>query len=102
MKIHKGDNVIMLRGKDSGKKGKVMDAFPQEGKLTVEGLNLVKRHLKARKQGQKGQIIEAPRRVSVSSVQLICPKCGQKTRVGHLTQESGKKIRLCKKCEVQI
>ena len=102
MKIHKGDNVIMLRGKDSGKKGKVLESFPQDSKIIVEGLNLVKRHLKARKQGQKGQIIASPRRVSISSVQLVCPKCDKLTRVGYLTQESGKKVRVCKKCDVQI
>jgi len=102
MKIHKGDNVIMVRGKDAGKKGKVLDVFTENNKVVVEGLNLVKRHLRPKKQGQKGQIIEVPRKVDASSVQIICSKCNKKSRVGYLIKESGEKVRICKKCEAQI
>ena len=91
----------MLRGKDGGKKGKVNQVFPKESKVIVEGLNMVKKHVRARKQGQKGQVISVERKVSASSVQLICPKCNKKTRVGYIVRDSGKS-RICKKCEAEI
>ena len=98
MKLRKGDNVIMLGGKDKGKKGKVTLMFPRENKLVVEGLNLIKKHLRAKKQGQKGQIISKERAVSVSSVALICKSCDKPTRVGYKI-EGENKIRICKKCK---
>jgi large subunit ribosomal protein L24 len=97
MKIRKNDNVVMLSGKDRGKKGKVLFTFPEDDKVIVEGLNMVKKHQRARKEGQKGQIISKERKVSVSNVQLICPKCGQRTRIGHKI-EGDLKLRICKKC----
>lgn len=97
MRIKKGDNVKMLIGKDRGKSGKVLHVFPQEGRIVAEGLNKVKKHLRAKKQGQKGQIIEKERAVNISNVQLICTKCGKPTRVGHRI-EGDKKVRVCKKC----
>ena len=72
MKILKGDNVIILSGKDKGKKAKVLNVLPKDNKVVVEGLNLVKRHLRARKQGQKGQIVSKERPINVSSVALVC------------------------------
>lgn len=106
MNIKKGDNVIMLGGKDRGKKGKILFAFPEEDKVVVEGLNTVKKHQRARKEGQKGQIVNKEKAVNVSSVQLICPKCGRATRVGHRIESlSGKnknKIRICKKCGAEL
>ena len=87
----------MLGGKDKGKKGKVILMFPRESKLVVEGLNLVKKHLRAKKQGQKGQIISKERAVSVSSVALVCPSCDKPTRIGYRL-ENDNKIRVCKKC----
>src|SRR3989344_8288517 len=101
MKLRKNDNVIMLAGKDRGKKGKVILTFPRDGKIVVEGLNLVKKHVRARKQGQKGQIISKERAVPVSSVALVCKSCGKSTRVGYkVTGES--KVRVCKKCESEV
>jgi len=97
MKIRKGDNIKMLSGKDHGKQGKVLRVFPFEEKVVVEGLNLVKKHERAKKQGQKGQIISVPRMVDVSSVGLICKNCGKATRVG-FKFEGEKKVRICKKC----
>ncbi len=107
MKIKKNDQVIMLGGKDKGKKGKVTHVFVARrslgkggssgDKVVVEGLNLVKKHLRARKQGQKGQIVSKERAVSVSSVALICKSCGKQTRVGFKV-ENDNKIRVCKKC----
>ena len=99
--IKKGDNVIMLGGKDRGKKGKVLFVFPAENKVVVEGLNLIVRHQRARKQGQKGQIVHKERAVNMSAVQLVCPKCGMPTRVG--SRIVGKnKVRVCKKCGAEI
>lgn len=98
MKIRKGDNVIMLGGKDKGKKAKVTLVFPGSNKLVIEGLNTVKKHIRARKQGQKGQIITKERAVSVSSVALVCKSCGKPTRVGYKF-EGENKIRICKKCK---
>lgn len=105
MNIKKGDNITMLSGKDRGKKGKVLFIFPADpptgGKVIVEGLNLVARHQRARKQGQKGQIVHKERAVSASAVQLVCPKCGKPTRVG--SRAVGKnKVRVCKKCGGEI
>ena len=101
MNIRKGDNVIMLGGKDRGKKGKVLFAFPAEDKVVVEGLNTVKRHQRAKREGQKGQIISKEKAVNASSVQLVCPKCGKPTRIGHKV-EGKNKTRVCKKCGAEI
>ncbi|MDP3954202.1 MAG: 50S ribosomal protein L24 [bacterium] len=101
MNIRKGDNVIMRGGKDRRKTGKVLAVLTKENRVVIEGLNTVKRHLKARKQGQKGQVINKERAVPLSTVQLVCSKCGKRTRVG--IQVSGdKKIRVCKKCGGEI
>lgn len=97
MKIRKGDNVIMLGGKDKGKKAKVILVFPEIDKVVVDGLNLVKKHLRAKKQGQKGQIVSKERAISVSSVALICKSCGKPTRLGYKI-EGENKVRICKKC----
>ena len=97
MNIKKGDNVIMLSGKDRGKKGKVLFVFPAEDKVVVEGLNLIARHQRAKKQGQKGQVVHKERAVNASAVQLVCSKFGKPTRVG--SKVVGKnKVRVCKKC----
>jgi len=91
----------MLSGKDRGKTGKVSLVLPEDGKVVVEGLNMIKRHVRARKQGQKGQIVSKERAVSASSVALVCKSCGKPTRVGYkMTGES--KARICKKCGAEI
>lgn len=103
MKIHKGDTVKMSSGKDRGKTGKVLRVSPTDRKLVVEGLNLVKRHLRPRRQGQKGQIIAKERFVHVSAVALVCPSCGKPTRVGYqVGPGGGSKQRFCKKCKAPI
>ena len=101
MNIKKNDNIIMLQGKDRDKKGKVLLVFPSENKVVVEGLNMVKRHQKAKKQGQKGQIVSKEKAVDVSNVQLICSKCGKPTRAGHKIVGNNK-VRICKKCSGEI
>ena len=101
MKIKKNDTVKMMAGKDSGKTGKVLQSFPGEMKVIVEGLNTVKKHKKGRREGEKGQRVEIPRRVPVSDVILVCPKCGKTTRVGYKVSDNNK-VRVCKKCQAEI
>ena len=98
--IKTGDTVILLTGDDKyrGKTGKVLEVSPEEGKVIVEGLNIVKKHVKPRKAGDPSGIIETEGAIYASKVQLVCPKCGKATRVGHKLYEDGKKDRLCKKC----
>ena len=97
-KVHvkTGDEVIVIQGKDRGKKGKVLQVAPSEGKVIVENVNIVSKHVKPRKMGEAGGIIKAESALYADKVQLICPKCGQPTRVGHII-EDGKKFRVCKK-----
>lgn len=101
MKIKKNDIVKMLSGKDRGKTGKVLRVFLAEGKVTVENLNMVKKHKRPRREGEKGQRVEIPRKITASNVALVCPKCGKTTRVGYrLSGET--KSRVCKKCKAEI
>ncbi len=105
MKIRKGDKVKVIAGKDRGKEGKVLQAFPELGRVVVEGINVTYKHLKVRKQGEKGQKIEYSAPINVTNVQLICPKCAKPTRVGMLElTEDGKtrKVRTCRKCKEAI
>ena len=101
MKIKKGDNVLVVSGKDRGKKGKVLRAFPRDAKIVVEGINVRKKHVRAKRAGQKGQIVEMPSLFSVSNVKILCTKCGKTTRVGY-KMEGTKKSRICKKCGAEI
>jgi large subunit ribosomal protein L24 len=101
MKIHKNDTVLIISGKDRAKKGKVLKTFPAKGKILVEGANLRKKHQKPKKGGEKGQVIELPGLIDVSSVKLVCPKCGKAVRVGYKTLGE-KKYRSCKKCGQEI
>ena len=101
MKIRKGDQVLIISGKDKGRKGKVIEASPKEGRIVVEGINLRKKHMKPKKSGEKGQIVEMPAPINLSNVKLICPKCGKATRVGYKV-EGKRKYRFCKKCGQEI
>jgi len=101
MKIKKGDTVLIISGKDRKRTGKVISAFPKERKVIVEGMNLVKKSIKPKRAGEKGQIIRIPNSIDVSNVKLICPKCGKPTRVGYKIIE-GRKLRSCKKCNQEI
>jgi large subunit ribosomal protein L24 len=109
MKIKKGDKVNILAGKDKGKEGKVLQIFADKNKASIDGLNLLIKHLRPNKQGEKGQRIEFPAPLSISNLGLICPQCGKITRVGYkLTEETvegkktKKKERVCKKCGKNI
>ncbi len=101
MKIHKGDTVSIISGKDRGKHGKVLKVFPKEQRLVVEGVNIRKKHVRPKKSGEKGQVVEVPAPIFRSCVKLICPKCGKPSRVGYKMVEN-KKYRMCKKCNSEI
>ena len=101
MKIKKGDQILVISGKYRNKKGGVLRVFPKKRKIVVERVNLVKRHQKAKRTGEKGQVVEVPLPINVSNVKLICPKCGKATRVGRKIINN-KKYRVCKKCGREI
>ncbi len=101
MKIKKGDNVIIVKGKDRGKKGKIIRVFPDEFSVIVEGLNIKKKHMRPKRQGEKGQVVEHPGAIAISNVKLVCSKCGKPTRVGYRLEEK-RKFRVCKECGLEI
>ncbi len=100
MFVKKDDTVILLTGdkNDRKKSGKVLEVSPKEGKVIVEGMNMVSKHVKPRKAGDPSCIIKAESAIYASKVQVVCPKCKQPTRIGYKVQENGKKDRVCKKC----
>jgi large subunit ribosomal protein L24 len=101
MKIKKGDNIKMLSGKDRGKTGKVLRVIPTSGKMIVEGLNLIKKHVRPKKQGEKGQRVSVPAAVNISNAMIVCPKCSKSSRVGFKMKDKNK-FRVCKKCGSEI
>ena len=100
--VKKDDTVLILSGDDKGKQGKVLAVSPKEGKVIVEGLNMIKKHVKPRKPGDPSGIIEAEGAMYADKVQVICPACKKPTRVAHkkVTNDAGKErsVRICKKC----
>ena len=101
MNVKKGDTVVVLSGKDKGKKGKVQSTMPKESKVMVEGINMVTCHTKPRRQGEEGGIVRREAALYASKVQVVCPKCGKGTRVAHKV-ENGKKTRVCKHCGAEL
>ena len=103
-KVHvkTGDTVVVLSGKDKGKQGKVLAVSPKEGKVIVEKINMVSKHVKPRKMGEPGGIIKAEGAMYACKVQLVCPRCKKPTRIGHKLFEDGKKARICVKCGEEI
>jgi large subunit ribosomal protein L24 len=102
MKIRKNDKVKIISGKDKGKTGKVLKVLPSQGKLVVEGLNLLTKHVRPKKEGEKGQKVKFNVPMDASKVMLLCPKCGQPTRLGFRILADKKKSRICKKCKAEI
>ncbi|MDD3101970.1 MAG: 50S ribosomal protein L24 [Patescibacteria group bacterium] len=102
MKIRKGDTVKMMQGKDRGKKGRVVKVFPQENKIMVEEINMVIKHVRAKRENEKGQRIRKPMPFNASRVLLVCPKCAQTIRIASKVLADGRKIRFCKKCKEVI
>ncbi len=101
MKVKKNDTVLVLTGKDNGKTGKVLFAYPAENRIKVEGVNMQKRSKKARSQKETSGIVEQVGKIDASNVLVICPSCGKATRVAH-NVEGDKKIRVCKKCGASL
>lgn len=102
MKIKKGDKVLISRGKDRGKSGKIARALPAKLMVVVDGLNLRKKTIKAKRGGEKGRIISIAWPMRIENVMLICNACGKPTRVGFRSIDGKKKIRYCKKCEATV
>jgi len=103
MRIKKNDTVVVLTGKDRNRRGKVLDIIRARQRLMVEGVNVVKRHVKAGsdQKAPQGGIIEVSAPIHVSNVRLVCSQCNQPTTIGFRVQE-GKKVRFCKKCNESI
>ena len=101
MNVKKGDTVIVLSGKDKGKQGKVLGTVPSEAKVVVEGINMVTCHVKPRKQGETGGIVQREAAMYASKVQVVCPKCNKEVRIAHKI-ENGKKTRVCKHCGAEL
>lgn len=101
MKIKKGDTVKVLSGNDKGKTGEVLDVIPKTNKIVVKGVNVRKKHIKPRKQGEEGGIIPVECAIHSAKVNVVCSKCGKATRIGYV-EEKGEKVRICKKCGAKI
>jgi large subunit ribosomal protein L24 len=101
MRIKKGDNVQVLSGNDKGKTGEVLEVIPKANKVVVKGVNIRKKHVKARKQGEESGIISVECSIPVSKVNVICPKCGKVTKIGY-SVDKDKKVRICKKCGTKL
>jgi large subunit ribosomal protein L24 len=101
MKVKKGDNVLIIAGKDKGRTGKIIKSFPKDLMVLVEGINLKKKHVRPKREGEKGQVVEIPGALTIANIKLICPKCGKATRIGYKVDKDGKN-RICKKCNQAI
>lgn len=101
MKIKSGDEVKIKRGKDSGKTGKVTKVFAKDKKVLIDGVNQYKRHVKARTQTQKSEIITITKPLPLENVSFICPKCKKESRIGYKV-EKGTKVRICRKCGKEV
>lgn len=97
MKIKKGDTVKVLSGNDKGKTGEVLETIPKTSRIIVKGINIRKKHIKPKKQGEEGGIVPVECSIHSSKANVVCPKCGKATRIA-MKVEDGKKVRVCKKC----
>lgn len=101
MKIKKGDLVKVVLGKDAGKTGKIEKVLTDKNAVVVEGVNQYKRHIKARTEGQKSEIITITKPLHVAKVAVLCPKCKEPTRIGYVINKDSKQ-RICKKCNAEL
>ena len=98
--LRKNDNVVVISGRDRGKRGRVLKVLPAKNRVVVEGVNLIKRHTKPNPQRQiKGGLVEREAPLHASNVQVVCPECGKATRIGRRVLGDGRKVRICRKCE---
>ena len=101
MRVKKGDNVQILSGNDKGKTGEVLEVMPKTGKIIVKGVNIRKKHVKPRKQGDEGGIIPVECSIFSAKVNVVCPKCNKPTKIGY-EMDKDKKVRVCKKCGAKL
>ncbi|RKX68497.1 50S ribosomal protein L24 [candidate division WOR-3 bacterium] len=101
MNIKKGDIVVVISGDEKGRRGKVLEVQPKKNRVVIEGVNLVKKHTRMQRGGRPGGILTIPAPIHISNVQLICPRCGKRTRVRRDKVE-GRRLRFCKECGEQI
>ena len=101
MKLRKGDTVKVLSGNDKGKTGEIMEVIPKTNKIIVKGVNVRKKHIKPRKQGEQGGIVPVECAIHSAKVNIVCPKCGKATKIGYVI-EKGEKVRVCKKCGAKL
>ena len=101
MTVKKGDTVVVIAGKDKGKKGKVLEVFPKDNRVIVDGVNIVSKHKKARTQQEQSAIIKKTAPIDASNVMVVCGVCGKATRIAH-REIDGKKVRACKKCSASL
>jgi large subunit ribosomal protein L24 len=98
--VRRNDNVLVVTGKDRGKRGRVLKVLPEHNRLVVEGVNLIKRHTKPNPgRNIKGGVVEREAPLHASNVQIVCPECGKATRIGRRILGDGRKVRICRKCE---
>ncbi len=102
LKVRRGDTVVLLRGRDRGKQGKIIASIPREGRVIVEGLNMVKKHVKPRRSNEKGQRVSIAAPIQIGNVQVICPQCNKATRVAIRRSAGGDRERVCKHCHSVI
>ncbi len=102
MKIRKNDTVLVIAGKDKGKKGKVRFAHPKDERVLVEGVNFIKRHARAKGSAKQAGIIDLEAPLHISNVMLLCNKCNHSTRIGMRFLEDGRKVRICRSCREVI
>ncbi|RMG66792.1 MAG: 50S ribosomal protein L24 [Nitrospirae bacterium] len=100
--IKKEDNVVVISGKEKGKKGRVIAVLPKKQRVIVEKVNIIKRHMKPSQKYTQGGIIEKEGPIHISNVMLICPRCNTPTRIGNKLLDDGRKLRVCKKCKEVI
>ncbi len=98
--VRKNDNVVVMAGRDRGKRGRVLKVFPDRNRVVIEGVNFIKRHTRPNPRQQvKGGIVEREASVHASNVQIVCPECGVPTRIGRQLLGDGRKVRICRKCD---
>jgi len=102
MNIKKNDIVKVISGKDRGKKGKVLQVFPRENKIVVEGINMMAKNVRPKRMGEKGQVVRYNAPFAAANVSLFCSKCNKAVRIGFMKTKEGKKIRICRKCKQSI
>ena len=102
LNVKKGDTVVVISGKDKGKQGKILVAYPEKERVVVQNANMITKHVKPRRQGEPGGRIEKEGTIHVSNVMLVCPSCGKPVRTGKRINDEGKKVRVCKKCGKDI